>query len=141
MTSNAKNTSGTSLPQESFTPQAMQYDAPAPRSDSFLSRHPDLKANAVLGAIALTGAALGAYAGHATGVIAGLLGGVVGASAGASLGMITPGEHIKLGGVVGALAGTLAGALSGNPVSTVALGLAGASLPFGGIAAFAASRS
>ena len=109
-------------------------------SRGFSLKNSDLVPTLVIGGVGLASAAVGAFAGANAGILSGLVGSVVGASAGATLGLVTPGERIGLGAVGGAITGTLIGAMGGNTATAVALGLAGATLPFGLIAAFAAGR-
>ena len=99
----------------------------------------DVRAAALFGGLGLAGAAMGAAAGNYTGVFAGLAGAVVGASAGASIAVHTPGEKIKTGMFLGAITGAIAGASFGGPASAVAVGLAGATLPYGAIVGLASA--
>lgn len=64
--------------------------------------------------------------------ISGIAGAIVGASAGASLATVLPGQHIKTGAVLGAVGGAILGASAGGTVAAnVAMGVAGATAPYG----------
>ena len=99
----------------------------------------DVRAAAIMGGLGLVGAAVGAAAGNYTGVLAGVAGAVVGASAGASIAVHAPGEKIKTGMFLGAIGGAIAGASFGGTASAVAMGVAGASLPYGAIIGLASA--
>jgi hypothetical protein len=134
--------------QSRFQPQAARAQAPAAQPEqepqdsvTFGMDGNDVKAAAIMGGIGLLGAAMGAAAGNFTGVLAGAAGAVVGASAGASIAVHTPGEKIKTGMFLGAVGGAIAGASFGGPVAAVAMGAAGATIPYGAIIGLAAGMS
>lgn len=94
--------------------------------------------NLKLGAVAAACGGLG-YAGsvaHAIPyvgpAISGVAGAIVGASAGASLASALPGERIKTGALLGAIGGAILGASGGGTLAgNVAMGVAGATAPYG----------
>ena len=99
-----------------------------------------LKGGLLLGGLAAAGAALGVYAGMNTGFLAGLAGAAAGASGGAVLAAhATRSQNIKMGAVAGMLGGALLGASVAHPAAAVALGLSGASVPYGGLLAIFSS--
>ena len=64
--------------------------------------------------------------------ISGIAGAVVGASAGASLAAAMPGQRIKTGALLGLVGGAIVGASAGGTTAAnVAMGVAGATMPFG----------
>ena len=129
-------------PQTSAPQAQAQEAAPSTPEDSVTFVSSDtlnsVKAAAVLGGIGLVGAAVGAASGNYSGVLAGLGGAVVGASAGASTAVLLPGEKIGTGTLLGAVGGAIAASSFSGPYAAVALGLAGASIPFGAIVGLAA---
>ncbi|MBX3170020.1 MAG: hypothetical protein KF760_21625 [Candidatus Eremiobacteraeota bacterium] len=94
--------------------------------------------NLKLGAVAAACGGLG-YAGsvaHAIPyvgpAISGVAGAIVGASAGASLASVMPGQRIKTGALLGAISGAIVGASGGGTLAgNVAMGVAGATAPYG----------
>lgn len=64
--------------------------------------------------------------------VSGVAGAIVGASAGASLATATKGQNVKLGALVGAVGGAIVGAsYGGTTFGNVAMGVAGATMPYG----------
>jgi hypothetical protein len=64
--------------------------------------------------------------------ISGVAGAIVGASAGASVASALPGERIRTGALLGALGGAILGASGGGTLAAnVAMGVAGATAPYG----------
>jgi hypothetical protein len=123
-----------------FQPQAARAQAPIAQEDTqpqdsvtFGMSGNDIRAAAIMGGVGLMGAAVGAAAGNYTGAFAGIAGAIVGASAGASIAAHTPGEKVKTGMFLGAIGGAIAGASFGGPGAAVAMGVAGATLPYGAI--------
>lgn len=123
----------------SFAPntRSAPTSAPSLALDTFTrgSTGEKVKQVAVIGGVALVGAALGAYAGLNTGFLAGLAGTVAGAAGGASLATAMKGQPIVGGACVGALAGMYVGSSVAGPLAAVAMGIAGATLPYGLIVA------
>lgn len=89
-----------------------------------------IKSGLLIGSVMAVGGALGVYAGLCTGILPGLAGTIAGASGGVAIATALPSTPIKVGALAGAIAGTLVGATVGNPVAAVALGLAGAAIPY-----------
>lgn len=116
--------------------EATQAEAPQD-SFTFGLDGGDIATGAVVGLIGIAGAAMGAAAGNYEGAIAGIAGAVVGASAGASLAVHLPGEKVGTGVFLGALGGGIVASSFGNTGTAAVLGLAGASLPYGGIVGIA----
>jgi len=128
--------------------KAVQAQAPAAVSENqpqdkvtFTIDSNDIKAGAIMGGVGLLGAAIGAAAGNYSGAFSGIAGALVGASAGASIAVHTPGEKIKTGLVLGAITGAIAGSSFGGTAAAVAMGVAGATLPYGAIVGLAGSMS
>lgn len=139
------NIQSTQIKPTSYS-QSTRVQAPKAKTDNqpqdsvtFGMSGNDIKAAAIFGGLGLAGAAVGAAAGNYTGVFAGIAGAVVGASAGASIAVHAPGEKIKTGMFLGAIGGAIAGASFGGPASAVAMGLAGASLPYGAVIGLASA--
>lgn len=64
--------------------------------------------------------------------ISGIAGAIVGASAGATLASVMPGQRIKSGAFLGAIGGAILGASGGGTLAgNVAMGVAGATAPYG----------
>lgn len=134
--------------RSSYRPQSARAQAPDAQQHSqpkdsvtFGMSGNDVRAAAILGGVGLVGAAVGAAAGNYTGVLAGAAGALVGASAGASIAVHAPGEKIKTGMFLGAIGGAIAGASFGGTASAVAMGVAGATLPYGAIIGLASGMS
>jgi hypothetical protein len=113
---------------------------PAPKQESAKSESYDryepsfgekAKGALIMGGIGLAGAAVGAFAGNSSGILAGVAGAAVGLTGGASLASVLPGENIKTGAVLGALGGAIIASSTGNPTAAIALGVAGATVPYG----------
>lgn len=127
-------------PQQKSRPQPQQEaeDSYQPSGSSLADK---AKGAAIIGGLGLAGAALGAFAGNSSGVVAGIAGAAVGITGGASLASRLPGEHIGTGAVLGAIGGGILAASTGDPISAVGLGIAGATLPYGSVLALASMLS
>lgn len=132
-----------SLPKVQTSSQEDQTQAP---KDGFLSS--DTKNTLAFVGVAATTAAVGyggslahniPYMGPA---ISGVVGAVVGASAGASLAAALPGERIKTGALLGMVGGAILGSSAGgSTAANVAMGVAGATVPYGLLMAVFSSAS
>jgi len=122
-----------SLPKSEKAPA---QEVPAEKEDGFVSS--ETINNLKIGGVAAACGAVG-YGGsmahsipYAGPVISGVIGAVVGASAGASLAAALPGEKIKTGALLGLVGGAILGASGGgSTAASVAMGVAGATVPFG----------
>lgn len=122
-----------SLPKSQETPT---QELPAEKEDGFVST--ELVNNLKIGGVAAACGAVGYGASmahsipYAGPIISGVVGAVVGASAGASLAAALPGEKIKTGALLGLVGGAILGASGGgSTAANVAMGVAGATVPFG----------
>ena len=113
------------------TPPPQQPDPPESNNSSLVD-------NVKLGAVTLACSGVGVAGSLAHSIpyvgptLSGVAGAVVGASAGACLAAALPGENIKAGALVGLVGGAILGATAGgSTLGHVALGVAGATVPFG----------
>ena len=122
--------------QKPEAPKSPDNQSPQPPKDHFGSQA--IINNLKIGAVAAACGGVG-YAGSVAHsipfvgpAISGVAGAIVGASAGASLATVLPGQHIKTGAVLGAVGGAILGASAGGTVAAnVAMGVAGATAPYG----------
>lgn len=89
-----------------------------------------IKSGLIIGSVMAVGCAIGVYAGLSTGILPGLAGTIAGASGGVALATAMKGSPIKTAALAGAIAGTLIGATVASPFVAVALGIAGAAIPY-----------
>lgn len=94
--------------------------------------------NLKIGAVAAGCGGLGFLGGAAHNIpyvgpaISGVAGAIVGASAGASIASALPGQRIRTGALLGAVGGAILGASGGGTLAgNVAMGVAGATAPYG----------
>lgn len=117
-------------------PQPPKNDPPQEPEDKVGSR--EIMNNLKIGAVSAVCGGIGyggsvahsiPYVGPA---LSGIAGAVVGASAGASLAAALPGQRIKTGALLGLVGGAIVGASAGGTTAAnVAMGVAGATMPFG----------
>lgn len=129
----ASSTINRSLPRSEKTPT---QEVPVEKEDGFVSS--EMINNLKIGGVAAACGAVGYGASmahsipYAGPIISGVIGAVVGASAGASLAAALPGEKIKTGALLGMVGGAILGASGGgSTAANVAMGVAGATVPFG----------
>ena len=144
-----------SLPQRSLVGVARQLPPTPPPQDPNQPEQPDppsssssLMDNVKLGGVTLACSGVGVAGSFAHNIpyvgstLSGVAGAIVGASAGACIAAALPGENIKVGALAGLVGGAILGATAGGTtLGHVALGVAGATIPFGLLMAVFSSAS